>query len=222
MDEEMVQDSGVETAAEAGQQRVIETTQTQTGEKRAEAGPGEGTKPAGPASSRKDREAAWAKRIAAERAKFEERYAPYRQHVEAEAARYGMTPQQYLDDFGQVRREGPDGGLNAAIQAEADEFVRMFPGVKYDDIPREVWEMKDRRGLSLLDAYLRVNHRQAVSQAKTQGEQEAIRKLSRNSRSTPGSLGGEGVEPGSSVSRLSRKDFDDLVDSVLRGERKQI
>lgn len=101
---------------------------------------------------------------------------------------------------------------------EANELFAEFPDLKPEQIPAEVWQLKESKGLSLLDSYLRVNYK-SLGQQK---EQEAIQKLQGNAGASPGSLGGGDVNHVTNVSNLSSKDFSSLVDQVLRGERKQL
>lgn len=104
------------------------------------------------------------------------------------------------------------------FQSEANELFSEFPDLKPEQIPAEVWQIKEQKGLSLLDSYLRVNYKNMGQQA----EQQAIQKLQGNAVSSPGSLGGGDVNHVQSVSKLSSSDFNSLVDQVLRGERKQL
>ena len=99
------------------------------------------------------------------------------------------------------------------FQQEANEFFQEFPDVKADQIPAEVWQLQEQRGLSLLDAYLRVNYK-SLGQQK---EQEAIQKLQQNAQSTPGSLGA-GAEHKAGYTNLSAADKKSLRERVLRGE----
>jgi hypothetical protein len=104
------------------------------------------------------------------------------------------------------------------FNSEANELFAEFPDLKPEQIPSEVWQLKESKGLSLLDSYLRVNYK-SLGQQK---EQEAIQKLQGNAVASPGSLGGGDVNHVTNVSNLSSKDFSSLVDQVLRGERKQL
>jgi hypothetical protein len=101
---------------------------------------------------------------------------------------------------------------------EWGELVQEFPDLTPEKIPTEAFQLQQQKGLSLLDAYLRVNYKN-LSQQK---EQEAIQKLQNNAASSPGSLGGGDVSHVTNVSKLSSSDFNSLVDQVLRGERKQL
>jgi hypothetical protein len=101
---------------------------------------------------------------------------------------------------------------------EANELFAEFPDLKADQIPATVWQLKESKGLSLLDSYLRVSYK-SLGQQK---EQEAIQKLQGNAQGSPGPLSGGDVNHNTSISNLSSKDFGSMVDQVLRGERKTL
>lgn len=103
------------------------------------------------------------------------------------------------------------------FQNEANEFFSEFPNVKAEDIQPEVFQLQQQKGLSLLDAYLRVNFKSIGQQA----EQQAIQKLQQNQLSSPGALGQEGAEHKSSYSQLSAQEKAALRERVLRGENVQ-
>lgn len=104
------------------------------------------------------------------------------------------------------------------FQAEANEFFQTFPDVDASKIDPEVFRLKAEKGLSLTDAYLRVN----FSKMRSQTEQEVIAKLQSNAQSSPGALGQGGEPPANSISKMSKSDFEKLQQEVLRGERKNL
>lgn len=102
---------------------------------------------------------------------------------------------------------------------EAQEFFKMFPDAKAQDVPQEVWQMREQRGLTLLDAYLRVNHKRMLEETKVKAEQEAIKKLSKNATASPGSLSGPGSDHKFNVNDMSKQDFEAMIARVKRGEK---
>ena len=50
-------------------------------------------------------------------------------------------------------------------------------------------------------------------------EQKALKGIQQNSQSSPGSLNGNQAESNSNFNNMSSKDFNDLTDRVLRGEK---
>lgn len=106
----------------------------------------------------------------------------------------------------------------AKLSQEGQELFSEFPDLKVDQIPPEAWAMREQRGISLLDAYLRVNYKN-ISQQK---EQEVIQKIQSNSNASVGALDREGVQPKSGYSALSPSEKKALRERVLRGENVQI
>lgn len=102
----------------------------------------------------------------------------------------------------------------AKFSQEATELFSEFPDLNADDIPEEVFQLQEEKGLSLLDAYLRVNYKNMTKQA----EQNTIRKLQTNAQLTPGALGNGNTEHNTSVKNMSATDFQKLQERVLRGE----
>ena len=162
--------------------------------------------------------------------------------VETLASQYGMTAQEYIQAVEQQRQAQmfEEAGITeeafnnllsnhpdvqfaremkakqqeeSRFQQEANELFSEFPDLKPEQIPAEVWKMKEQRGLTLLDAYLRVSYK-SLGQQK---EQEVIQKLQQNAQSTPGALGA-GAEHKVGYSNLSAADKKALRDRVLRGE----
>lgn len=150
----------------------------------------------------------------------QQRQAEERQAYEAQ----GINPDlvnQLIDkhpdvQFGRDARSKAD--ADAKFQSEANEFFSTFPDVEVAKIQPEVYQLKHEKGLSLTDAYLRVNFKSL----KAQSEQEVIKKLQGNAQSSPGSLGQGGAAQTSTVSSMSKADFKAMQDQVLRGERKQL
>lgn len=106
---------------------------------------------------------------------------------------------------------------DAKFREEANELFKEFPDLKAEQIPQEVWQLKEQKGLSLLDSYLRVNYK-SLGQQK---EQEALQKLQSNAQSSTGALGGGEVQHNTSISKMNKADFEALQQRVLRGEKVQ-
>lgn len=101
---------------------------------------------------------------------------------------------------------------------EVHELLDEFPELAGKELPQEVIDLQSQRGLSLLDAYLRVNYKTLAQQK----EQDAIQKLQQNQFTSPGSLSGGDVSHKTNVSSMGSQDFNSLVDKVLRGEIKNL
>jgi hypothetical protein len=136
----------------------------------------------------------------------------------------GIDPDQFqqlvseLPEIKQFREIQKQQEETKKFESEVSELFSEFPDLKPEQIPPEAWQLKESKGLSLLDSYLRVSYK-SLGQQK---EQEAIQKLQGNAQSSPGPLGGGDVNHNTNISTLSSKDFGSLVDQVLRGERKQL
>lgn len=150
----------------------------------------------------------------------------YLEHAEREA-----EEQRYAElgidksKFNEMLEEHPDiqfareirqqKAMEEKLNNEGKELFEEFPNLKVEEIPQQVWELRESKGLSLLDAYLRVNHKSLAQQK----EQEVINKLQKNQLTSPGALGREGTDHKTSYSQLSAKEKADLRQRVLRGEQ---
>jgi hypothetical protein len=150
----------------------------------------------------------------------QQRQVEERQQYEAQ----GINPDvmnQFLEkhpDIQYAKEMRSKADADAKFQSEASEFFSTFPDVEVAKISPEVYQLKHEKGLSLTDAYLRVNFKSL----KAQSEQEVIKKLQGNAQSSPGSLGQGGAAQTSTVSSMSKADFKAMQEQVLRGERRQL
>lgn len=84
------------------------------------------------------------------------------------------------------------------------EFMEMFPNVKGDEIPAEVWQMVDS-GKSLTDAFA-LHQVKNMDQFKIQAQQEAIKAIKDNADSSTGSVnaGAAGEQSSMSVDQVNQ------------------
>lgn len=101
---------------------------------------------------------------------------------------------------------------------EAAEFFETFPDVDAKSISPEVMQLRQQRGLSLVDAYLRVNHKKMIEDARTKAEQQAIAGMRKKKQASTGSATGGGTTINSAWD-LSEKDFNKLYERAMRGEK---
>lgn len=101
---------------------------------------------------------------------------------------------------------------------EAQELFEMFPDAKPTDIPAEVWQMREQRGIPLAAAYAIVTHRTAKEQAKAQGEQAAIAAMRQRQQASTGSAKGTGAVVKTAWD-LPTDQFNQMVEKALRGEQ---
>jgi hypothetical protein len=147
-----------------------------------------------------------------------------RQKERAEYEAAGIDP----DQFNQLIEKHPDIQFaremkakqeeEAKFSSEVNSFFEKHPDIKPNDIPQEVWQIRENEGLPLLHAY----RSYMFDNVRQQSEQQALQKLQQNSLSTPGALGQEGSEHKASVGSMAKKDFASLVERVKRGENVQL
>jgi hypothetical protein len=145
-----------------------------------------------------------------------------RERQEYEAA--GIDPDQFNQllekhpDIQYAREQRAKQEQEAKFGQEVSSFFEKHPDIKPDDIPKEVWQIRENEGLPLLHAY----RSYMFDNVRQQSEQQALQKLQQNSLSTPGALGQEGSEHKASVGSMAKKDFASLVERVKRGENVQL
>ena len=147
-----------------------------------------------------------------ERQREEERYAEL--GLDKETFESFMAEHPDIQFARQIRAEKEQ---EARLTQEGNELFAEFPDLKVEDIPKEAWALREERGVSLLDAYLRVNYKN-ISQQK---EQEVIKKLQNNSKTSVGALDREGVNHNVGYSSMSAAEKKALRERVLRGETVQ-
>jgi len=133
-----------------------------------------------------------------------------------------------VDDIDRLVSEHPD--VKAAriekesmqrqqqIYAEWSELTEEYPEVKdFSQIPKEVFALKEAKGIPLLDAYNRIH----VKKVKLETEQETIRKLNKNAASSPGSALDDGVvHKTKNVADMTQEEFEAYREEV-RNQRKE-
>ncbi|MET3699519.1 hypothetical protein SAMN05877753_111157 [Bacillus oleivorans] len=143
-----------------------------------------------------------------------------KQQQEQEYRQAGLDPNvlnKYLEqhpDIQYARELKAKQEADEKFRNEANELFSEFPDLKANEIPKEVWVLKEQKGLSLLDAYLRVSYKNLGQQK----EQEALQKLQSNAQASTGSLGGGDVQHNTSVKDMPKADFEALLRKVKNGE----
>lgn len=102
----------------------------------------------------------------------------------------------------------------ARFNQEAQELFGAFPDLKAEDVPREVFDLRNQTGMPLIMAYKAT----MFDKVKQSTEQETIKKLQNNATTSPGALGQEGTSHNTNIKSMSSKDFASLVEKVKRGE----
>lgn len=102
-------------------------------------------------------EQAFAKRLAAEIEKREREYSPYRNFIETEAARYNMTPAQYLQAVEQQRQQeeaerfAEQSGLNPEVARQLMTAKQELEQLKQRDFLRDVQSRNTHQKAELRD-----------------------------------------------------------------------
>ena len=142
-DELLIDDSGVEDVSAAGEQ--VEQEQVDQGVETAETGVEEEQAAAAVQEVVTEKpEQAFAKRLAAEREKIEQQYSPYKALIEGEAARYGMTPPQYLQAIREQQQKeeankyAEQHGLSPELAKELMTTKQELQQLKQRDLARDI------------------------------------------------------------------------------------
>lgn len=106
---------------------------------------------------------------------------------------------------------------HAAVKREAEAFADAFPGVKTDKIQPEVWQLRQQMGISLTEAYFRVNHKALTEQAKVKGEQTAIANIRGRESAATGPASGGAAPVQKTAWDYSKEDFEKLIDRAKAG-----
>lgn len=86
-----------------------------------------------------------------------------------------------------------------AMRSDMNQFLKMYPGVQANEIPKEVWDMV-RNGQPLTTAYAMHQNQQLKA------ELAAERQNKENQKNTPGSLGGNSVTDMDEIDRIWAED----------------
>ena len=109
------------------------------------------------------------------------------------------------------------------LQQEMGEFIEHFPDLDVKSIPAQTWaeveKLRSEKGLSILDAFLRVNYRKLAEQARVKGEQAAIAARRKKRKASTGSAKG-GIKAQKSAWDIPRDSFEQLIEKAKRGELK--
>lgn len=105
------------------------------------------------------------------------------------------------------------------INAEIQDLFNEFPESRNTQIPDSVFLESINKGIPLSYAYAKYATKNALQIA----EQQALQNITQNAQTSPGALsGGQAPQAASSVNKMSKSDFEQLQNEVLRGERKTL
>ena len=104
--------------------------------------------------------------------------------------------------------------IQAQFNSEAQELFEEFPDINVKEIPETVFDLRNEKGLSLLDAYLRVTYKKN----RTLAEQDAIKGIKNGMDSTPGGLADNAAQPKTGYAAMSADEKRAFREKVKRGE----
>jgi len=188
---------------------------------------------------------------------FQQKYGRYASAIEKEAAKYGLTAEEYLAEIeAKQAEEDAEKQREADIEKygdlspeqmekvkKADEIVQKqaeqeryyneamalkkeFPQIKStDDIPDEVFAIRELEGCSLLTAYKSYAYEQAKAnkeQLKIESEQAAIKGILKN-QNTPGSLSKSNPDNSPvNIKDIPDGEFEKYIEMVKMGQGSKI
>lgn len=121
----------------------------------------------------------------------------------------------------QARIRQQNEATQTAIKREAADFAEAFPNVKPENIPPEVFTIRAQKGISLTEAYFRVNYKTLAEQAKAKGEQSAIASIRNREAAATGSAGGGGAPAPKTAWDYGKEDFEKLIERAKAGELRK-
>lgn len=150
--------------------------------------------------------------------------------IERQAERLGVTPEAYEQFLAPVNNElsSVKSKLEQYEQAEMNRQVEsevMNLRNQYSDFAQHeeaVFDLAIQKGYSLEDSYVLVTHATKLENAKLEAQQQAIQSLQAKQTNSVGSLNGGDGGHRTSVSQLSKSDFQKMKEGVLRGDIKNL
>jgi len=129
--------------------------------------------------------------------------------------------QALVDEHPAVQAAKLAAQTNETNQKLYNEFLELSEEYKdikdFNQITPEVWDMKNNKNISFLDAYNRIH----IKKIKLQTEQETIRNINKNATSSPGSASSGGVvHKTKSVSDMTSEEFDSYREEVRKQTRE--
>lgn len=129
-----------------------------------------------------------------------------------------IRARQALQQFN-ARQESES--AQSVIRREAELFAEAFPNVKVENIQPEVFELRQKKGISLAEAYFRVNYKTLAEQAKAKGEQTAIASIRGRESAATGPATGGATPTQKTAWDYSKEDFEQLIERARAGELRK-
>jgi hypothetical protein len=156
-------------------------------------------------------------------------YAQYQQAIQEkqamdEAQQRNIDPQLYAEFKSMQNKlnsyEREKSLMSQDIQLEGDEKI----GAIYKEWKSEVHDMANKYNCDYETAFTLLTREKLpdlLSKKELEGQQTAIKNIKTNASTTPGAAG-QGGEVKATIKDMGKKDFDDLVEKVKRGEIKSL
>jgi hypothetical protein len=138
------------------------------------------------------------------------------------------TVKKLVDEHPDVQLARQEAARIRDQQKIYNEFVELMG--EYEDIkdasqiPPEVWQLRAEKGITLLDAHNRIERKNSKAQLekiRIEAEQEAIRKISKNAATSPGSASDGNVSHQTkSVMDMSPEEFEAYKEEVRNRQMK--
>lgn len=146
------------------------------------------------------------------------------QQLQQEAESQGLDPQFYVDFKNMQDKLSFYERNNAITQQDYELASDPVKGDLYNQWRFDVREMADRYNVDLRTAFSVVLEQRlgdvlAMNQKKIQ--QDTIKKINTNSKTTPGALGAANDQPGINYADMSEADFEKIMAKAMRGELKR-
>lgn len=144
------------------------------------------------------------------------------QRAREEAEKLGVDPELYSrfnsleSELNTLRRE------KTFIQQEAELSKDPVKGNLYSQWKDDVHQIANNFDVDLKTAFTLILDERLgdiLNQSTQKAQQDAIKKITSNGQSSPGSLGSENANPKQSISGMADKDFDEMMKRVARGEK---
>lgn len=118
------------------------------------------------------------------------------QNLPPEVVEEIIEGRRFREQFQQMQRER---SLQERIDNDLREFAEYYPDVKLEEIPEDVYQLCGQKGLSLLDAYNRLEAPRQIAKLKQAIEVKETN--DKNANNSPGSVTGQGKMPSDFISQ---------------------
>ena len=139
-------------------------------------------------------------------------------NVPPEIAEKLMELEQFKESItAEQERKRAEEQAKEQLNKEVEGFQKAYPDVKIQDIPQEVLDIREQHQIPLEFAYAKYK----LENLQSQVEQNTIEELMAKNKSSVGKVG-NGTPPPKSPFGMSKQEFEQIKERVLRGEKVQL